>query len=642
MLTGVVYGQRWQNMPQPGYGPIKQLWVDSNLVIPTATLTGTLISGGRAIGQLRYNESDSSLQAYTGYQWLNQKGSGGSSSGWSLTGNAGTTAVTNFIGTTDNVDLVFKRYNIISGRIGESTSFGMESLLNNAGTENTAFGVGTLKTNTSGIGNEAFGNNALNLNETGTGNTAIGGSALLLNNSGSNNVAIGGSVLSETISTNNNTGIGVAALALNTGTGNIGIGFSSGKYNTTLSNRLFINSLNRTNILGDTTQSIIYGVQDATAANQRLYLNAKVIAPYLPTAVGLYSVRADADGNLSIADTTSGGSGTVTSIATTSPMTGGIITTTGTIGINNAAADGSTKGAASFTANDFNASTGNISIDYTNGQASSGSTKGFLSSTDWTTFNNKGNVTKVGTPVNNQIGVWTGDGTIKGVSTLTYDGISLVTSGASTGTGTTFSSTTSGFYPAQFFSSGNDAYVTIGKTVSLNNAGAFHFNSVGTNSTSNSLRFGFASNFDLMTLQATGSVGIGTTSPGAQLHTTGTVRLANFGAGTATFDASGNVSSVSDERLKNIQGYYRSGLKDLMKIKPIFFKWNEKSGMETEENYIGFSAQNIKETLGDGSYGVNKDGYLSIQDRAIMATMINAIKEMQAEIEDLKNKLKNK
>ena len=37
------------------------------------------------------------------------------------------------------------------------------------------------------------------------------------------------------------------------------------------------------------------------------------------------------------------------------------------IGINNAAADGSTKGAASFTANDFDASSGNISIDYANG-----------------------------------------------------------------------------------------------------------------------------------------------------------------------------------------------------------------------------------------------------------------------------------
>lgn len=83
-----------------------------------------------------------------------------------------------------------------------------------------------------------------------------------------------------------------------------------------------------------------------------------------------------------------GGSG-VTSITATSPLTGGVITTTGSIGIQDAAADGSTKGAATYTASDFNASSGNISIDYTNGQAASGSTKGFLTSANWTTFNNK-------------------------------------------------------------------------------------------------------------------------------------------------------------------------------------------------------------------------------------------------------------
>jgi hypothetical protein len=59
------------------------------------------------------------------------------------------------------------------------------------------------------------------------------------------------------------------------------------------------------------------------------------------------------------------------------------------VSIQNAAADGSTKGAASFTANDFNSSSGNISIDYTNGTAATAGTKGFLTATDWTTFNGK-------------------------------------------------------------------------------------------------------------------------------------------------------------------------------------------------------------------------------------------------------------
>lgn len=51
-----------------------------------------------------------------------------------------------------------------------------------------------------------------------------------------------------------------------------------------------------------------------------------------------------------------------------------------------------------------------------------------------------GDVTKVGTPVNNQIGVWTGDGTIEGDSALTFDTTTdVLSSGGFLGTGLTAS-----------------------------------------------------------------------------------------------------------------------------------------------------------------------------------------------------------
>jgi len=43
-----------------------------------------------------------------------------------------------------------------------------------------------------------------------------------------------------------------------------------------------------------------------------------------------------------------------------------------------------------------------------------------------------GDVSKVGTPVNNQVGVWTGDGTLEGSSSLTYDGTTFAVTGAIT------------------------------------------------------------------------------------------------------------------------------------------------------------------------------------------------------------------
>jgi hypothetical protein len=77
-------------------------------------------------------------------------------------------------------------------------------------------------------------------------------------------------------------------------------------------------------------------------------------------------------------------------ISTTSPLSGGgDLSADRTLSIADAIADGTTKGASTFTASDFNSASGVISIDYTNGQSASGSTKGFLTSVDWTTFNNK-------------------------------------------------------------------------------------------------------------------------------------------------------------------------------------------------------------------------------------------------------------
>lgn len=81
---------------------------------------------------------------------------------------------------------------------------------------------------------------------------------------------------------------------------------------------------------------------------------------------------------------------TTRSISTTSPLSGGgDLSANRTLAIADAAADGSTKGASTFTAADFNATSGVIAIDYTNGQSATGSVKGFLTSADWTTFNNK-------------------------------------------------------------------------------------------------------------------------------------------------------------------------------------------------------------------------------------------------------------
>jgi hypothetical protein len=54
-----------------------------------------------------------------------------------------------------------------------------------------------------------------------------------------------------------------------------------------------------------------------------------------------------------------------------------------------ASANGSTKGICAFNSSDFNSSTGIISLDYSNSQLASSSGNGFLSSSDWSKFNQK-------------------------------------------------------------------------------------------------------------------------------------------------------------------------------------------------------------------------------------------------------------
>ncbi len=106
----------------------------------------------------------------------------------------------------------------------------------------------------------------------------------------------------------------------------------------------------------------------------------------LPTA------GASARGALSSADWSTFNSkvSTSRSISTSSPLSGGgDLSADRTLSIADAAADGTTKGAAAFTAADFNSSSGVISIDYANGQKASAAQPGFLSAADWSTFNSK-------------------------------------------------------------------------------------------------------------------------------------------------------------------------------------------------------------------------------------------------------------
>ena len=108
-------------------------------------------------------------------------GDGGGGSGWSLTGNAGTTS-SNFIGTTDAQPLMFRYNNLNAGSIGKSgggTYLGIGAGENDNAEDDPNVGVGydALYYNTTGSANSAVGIAALASNTTGDNNSAVGASA---------------------------------------------------------------------------------------------------------------------------------------------------------------------------------------------------------------------------------------------------------------------------------------------------------------------------------------------------------------------------------------------------------------------------------------------------------------------------------
>jgi hypothetical protein len=247
---------------------------NSGLLIPRVSLTSasdvtTIASPVTSLLVYNAGFSPNGYYYWNGSVWVQLAVA--SNSNWLLTGNSGTNAASNFLGTTDDIDLVFRRNNIRSGFIGnpaiaagnKNTSFGANSL-NAAGTgiRNTAIGTNVMPSNTTGQLNVSIGDQSMFSNLSGGTNTVIGVGALYSNTSGSENVALGRNALTNA-NANNNTALGFATLRQNvTGTNNVALGHQAG-YNETGSNKLYVEMSTAVNGTDSSVNNaLIYGEFD--------------------------------------------------------------------------------------------------------------------------------------------------------------------------------------------------------------------------------------------------------------------------------------------------------------------------------------------------------------------------------------------
>jgi hypothetical protein len=118
----------------------------------------------------------------------------------------------------------------------------------------------------------------------------------------------------------------------------------------------------------------------------------------------------------------------------------------------------------------------------------------------------------------------------------------------------------------------------------------------------------------------------------ASISSAGLIRFNAYGAGTLTTDGSGNITATSDRRVKHDIKPYSKGLKELLKLSPSTFIYNSDS---TNTVMPGFIAQDVKRALGNVGIGEGENGMLTLNTNAILAALVNSVKELQEQIDKL-------
>lgn len=351
-------------------------------------INGTAAAAGAINGRFYYNTSTNEFQFYQNGSWVGLGSVGGGTWG-SITGTL-----------SSQTDLY---PHLIKFPFSNNNTFGGINSGNSitSGDQNTGFGLAALRDVTSGQNNVGFGWNALVLTSTGQGNTGIGTNALQGVTTSDYNLGLGHDAGANMSTGYRNVLVGaIAGSFISTGSDNIGIGYAANNSINTASGNIVIGNSVDVQVSGNdnqlSIQNAIFGLGNSyststsiASGNIGIYKTAPTARLHVIGGTATHGSFAIDAGTLLATPVKYFIEPTKTHIYWTDSLGTRYQLDQQSASVGDAAADGTTKGIAAFTAADFNSSSGVISLDYTNGQKATTSIPGFLSATDWTTFNSK-------------------------------------------------------------------------------------------------------------------------------------------------------------------------------------------------------------------------------------------------------------
>ncbi|MBN2862038.1 MAG: tail fiber domain-containing protein, partial [Bacteroidales bacterium] len=142
-----------------------------------------------------------------------------------------------------------------------------------------------------------------------------------------------------------------------------------------------------------------------------------------------------------------------------------------------------------------------------------------------------------------------------------------------------------------------------------------------------------------LVLQPAGNrVGVGTDAPTQSLDVNGTLRVRGMttgsSAGTVYRTTDGTlITGASDIRLKENIETLETCLEKVLQLRGVSFNWKNDPGMGTR---IGFIAQEFEKVIPELVFTNEVDGYKGINYAEVNAILVEAIKEQQKQIEELK------